>query len=89
MYNVVSPNGDGKHDFLKIKNIEFYTGNEVFIYDKIGNLVFRMLGYNNLDNIFEGIATEGNERELANGTYYYFIQLNSDQSESGFLLLQK
>ncbi|MCH7515317.1 MAG: gliding motility-associated C-terminal domain-containing protein, partial [Bacteroidetes bacterium] len=89
VYNVVSPNGDGKHDFLKIINIEFYTGNEVFIYDKIGNLVFRMLGYNNLDNIFEGIATEGNERELANGTYYYFIQLNSDQSESGFLLLQK
>ena len=89
VYNAVSPNGDGKHDFLKIINIEFYIGNEVFIYDKIGNLVFRMLGYNNLDNIFEGIATEGNERELANGTYYYFIQLNSDQSESGFLLLQK
>ena len=88
VYNAVTPNNDNKHDFLRIGFITAYPENKVNIYDKFGNLVFKITGYNNIENIFVGIANEGDERELPNGTYYYVITLNPDKSESGFLVLQ-
>lgn len=88
VYNAVTPNGDNKHDFLRIDFITSYPDNQVNIYDKLGNLVFKITGYDNIENRFAGIATEGDERALPNGTYYYVITLNSDKSESGFLVLQ-
>jgi hypothetical protein len=54
----------------------------------LGNLVFNITGYDNIENRFEGITNEGDERALPNGTYYYVIKLNSEYSESGYLVLQ-
>lgn len=86
--NVVTPQQNGKHDFLEIRNIEFYPGNRVFIYSRWGDEVYKTTDYNNTNNRFTGVAANGNE--LAEGTYYYVIELNGRETvENGFFLLRR
>jgi len=93
VFNVLSPNGDGLHDFLHIQDIEFFATNEVFIYDKIGRLVFSLENYDNSDpdRVFVGIGNNG--EELPDGTYYYAILLTSVEGnkfkQSGFFLINR
>ena len=74
-YNAVSPNGDGRHDFLEFKYIEAYPENQVKIFSRWGDIVFEIDGYNNQDNIFTGVANKGGNKELPTGTYYYTVVL--------------
>ncbi len=43
--NVFTPNGDGKNDAWVIRNLEKYPDNDVFIYNRWGNEVYRARGY--------------------------------------------
>ena len=88
VYNAVSPNGDSKHDFLEIENIESFPNNEVVIFNRWGDVVFEIQGYNNLESSFTGDNNKGNE--LPSGTYYYSVNLN-DGSEvlRGFLVINR
>lgn len=75
---LVSPNEDGLgNDFFKIDNIISFPQNLVLIYNRWGNLVFRMEGYNESDRVFKGFANTGlltNTRTaLSDGVYYYLI----------------
>ncbi|MEM7549463.1 MAG: FG-GAP-like repeat-containing protein [Bacteroidota bacterium] len=45
--DVVTPNGDGKNDFLFIENIERYPDNSLVILNSLGQEVFSTTGYNN------------------------------------------
>jgi len=86
VYNAVSPNGDGKHDFLEIENIEQYPDNLVTLFNRWGDVVYQVSGYNNADISFTGKGN-GNS-ELTSGTYYYSIDLNTDESIiTGFVML--
>ncbi|WP_375579129.1 BspA family leucine-rich repeat surface protein [Marivirga tractuosa] len=88
VFNVVTPNGDGRHDFLQIDNIAEYPNNIVSIFNRWGNKIFEVNNYNNNDNIFEGISDNG--KELLTGNYYYVIDKgNGDKRISGFLLLKR
>ncbi len=73
VYNAVSPNGDGRHDYLKIENIELYPKNEVTIYSKDGNRVFEISGYDNVKKVFDGKSNTVQLGNLPSGTYYYLI----------------
>jgi gliding motility-associated-like protein len=87
VYNVVTANKNGKHDFLNIRNIELYPNNRVTIFDRWGNLVFEAESYNNIDNNFTGISAD---KLLADGTYYYVIDKNNGSAnKTGFLLLRR
>lgn len=66
VFNAVSPNGDGFHDFLEIENIESYPNNLVVILNRSGNEVARFNGYNNASVSFS-------DTTLPSGIYYYFI----------------
>lgn len=66
VFNAVSPNGDGFHDFLEIENIEFYPNNIVIILNRWGAEISRYQGYNNKDIIF-------NDANLPTGIYFYHI----------------
>lgn len=67
--NVLTPNGDGKNDFLVIKNIDMYPNNELRIIDRAGRIVYAKKGYNNeWDGTLNGKLLEEN-------TYYYIIDL--------------
>ncbi len=86
VYNVVTPNGDGRHDFLKIVNIEQYPGNRVTVFDRWGRKVFTGEDYDNTSVRFEGRNTEGNGAILPEGTYFYVIITGSEKT-TGFLQL--
>ncbi|MEM6526047.1 MAG: BspA family leucine-rich repeat surface protein, partial [Bacteroidota bacterium] len=69
VFNVVTTQQNDKHDFLEIRNIEFYDSNRVFVYSRWGNEVYNTTAYNNTDNRFVGNSDDGDE--LPDGTYYY------------------
>ncbi|MCR9254302.1 MAG: gliding motility-associated C-terminal domain-containing protein, partial [bacterium] len=87
--NVVTPNGDGKHDFLRIENIEFYPNNKVEIFNRTGSMVFSIENYNNSDRVFTGIANTKSSQELISGNYYYTVKQGKNKLGVGFLLLQR
>lgn len=83
VFNAVSPNDDGIHDFLEIQNIEFYPENTVIILNRWGSKVAEFTGYNNQNIVFTTTT-------LPEGTYYYHILPNKPdvKSLSGFFVLQ-
>ena len=88
VYNVITPNGDGRHDFLFIENIDLYPNNSLSVYNRWGNRVFEIARYDNIGNIFTGISHSG--EELLTGNYYYVIDKgNGDKRLSGFLIIKR
>ncbi len=90
VFNAVSPNGDGKHDYLQIENIEFYPDNHIFIVNRWGDKVFEAVGYNNDQIKFEGFSNVGGGSELPSGTYFYSVDLKRGTDRvNGFLVLKR
>jgi gliding motility-associated-like protein len=94
VFNAVTPNGDDRHDFLRIENIEAYPGNEVIIFTKLGEQVFKISDYNNSDSEarFEGYSNVKDNNLLPEGTYYYVIKYtnltdNVSKKKSGFIVM--
>lgn len=86
VFNAVSPNGDGKNEFMKILNIEFYPGNQVIIVNRWGDRVFEMSGYNNDQKNFRGESNINGNNKLPGGTYFYTINLgDGSPKKTGFL----
>ena len=83
--NLVTPNGDGNHDYFEIQNIEAYSNNRVRIFDRLGRTVFEKSGYDNDQVRFDGISLQ--ERELPSGTYYFTILSQNEEIANGFLEL--
>lgn len=98
---LVSPNGDGQgNDFLKVENIVSFPDNVVLIFNRWGNEVFRLKGYNESDRVFKGYANTGlltnSNSPLADGVYYFVITtnrtvngLNVSQLNKGYLILKR
>jgi gliding motility-associated-like protein len=63
--NVFTPNGDGYNETFLIRLLELYPDNELNVYSRWGQPVYRAEGYRN------GWTGEG----LAAGTYYYSLLL--------------
>lgn len=87
--NALTPLQDGKHDFLRIENIELYENNKVEIFNRSGDKVFSLANYNNSDRVFRGEANTGIGNELADGTYFYTIKMGKSKVSSGFLFLKR
>lgn len=81
IYNLVTPDGDGKNDYFIIDNIRKYPNNRVEIYNRWGVKVYETTGYDpNGDgsmNVFngysEGKITVDKKKKLPSGTYYYIV----------------
>lgn len=91
VYQGITPNGDGNNDYLQIDQIDFYTNNEILIFDQYNNLVFQISGYNNADRAWRGEANKGlGSRELPEGTYFYTINLGDNSPLlKGFVVLKR
>ena len=76
--NIITPNGDGKNDYLAFDFIEFYPENHLLVFNRWGNIIFESHGYTNT----------WNGSGFSDGTYYYVLDLKSDQSpiESDLLI---
>lgn len=90
-----SPNGDGVNDFWLIEGIEQYPQNTVVIYNRWGNQVFQIEGYNNFDRVFFGEAnqmTKMGAGTLPEGTYFFEILTNAEEvtfQKRGALLIKR
>gem|GEM_PF-1501293 len=77
--NIFSPNGDGIHDKWVIENLENFPGNVVQVYNRYGQLVFKMTNYTPWDGRVNG-------RDLPVGTYYYIIDpKNGEKPVTGYI----
>jgi len=89
VYNGVTPDGDGKNDYLLIKYIDVIEGaskNKVAILNRWGDVVFDIADYDNQQRVFTGITNNGSE--LPSGTYYYKIEFSGGlESLTGYLTL--
>ena len=63
--NMITPNGDGKNDFLKFPQLDVFTNNELLIFDRWGNTVFSKKGY----------QCDWNGDGLSEGTYFYVLKV--------------
>ena len=83
--NTFSPNSDGSNDTWEIPGLLNYPNCFVLIYDRWGQQVFSTTGYNDKK------AWDGKKsgKELAEGTYFYVIELRDGSGEklSGYLNL--
>jgi gliding motility-associated-like protein len=89
VFNGVSENSDGINDFMKIINIEFYPKNKVSIFNRWGDRVFEMTGYNNAERNFRGESNISGTSKLPAGTYFYTIHLgNGSGKKTGYLMIK-
>ncbi|MEK6495298.1 gliding motility-associated C-terminal domain-containing protein [Myroides odoratimimus] len=77
IYNLISPDGDGKNDYFIIDNINRYPNNTVEIYNRWGVKVYETSNYNSSDNVFRGYSdgrvTVEKSDKLPSGTYFYIV----------------
>jgi gliding motility-associated-like protein len=89
VYNAVSPNNDGKNEYLLIENVDVIPSkkdNMVKIFNRWGDEVFAVANYNNKERVFNGTNKNGNK--LPSGIYFYKISFTSDPEITGYLELK-
>lgn len=65
--NIITPNGDGYNDYFEITNIESLKNCHIEVFNRWGKLVYIHHNYKN----------QWSPVELADGTYYYYINYES------------
>ena len=75
--NAFSPNGDNRNEKWLIEGIENYPNNEVSIYTRWGQEIYKKRGYSE-KKAWDGMI---NSRKAASGVYFYIVDINDGQSE--------
>ncbi|MFD2160831.1 Ig-like domain-containing protein [Paradesertivirga mongoliensis] len=94
---LTSPNEDGAgNETFFIYNISAYPDNEVMIFNRWGNEVFRIKNYDNENNAFRGKANRGiltnTQQDLVDGVYYYIINTKvagAQKVNKGYIILKR
>jgi gliding motility-associated-like protein len=87
VFNGISANNDGINDVLTIENIEEFPNNKVLIFNRWGEKVYEVKGYNNLDKSW---PIPGEASKLTPNTYFYLIDLgNGKKPMKGWVELIK
>ncbi len=73
IFNLVTPDGDGKNDYWHIGGIEEFPDNEITIFNRWGTKVREFAGYNNADKRWDG--TNDRNGFLPDGVYFYIIKI--------------
>ena len=82
-----SPNKDGINDFFEIKNIEYFKNNTVKIFNRWGNLVYEVKGYDNNVIKWDGTALKSGN-SVPEGTYYYVVSIGENVEDlTGYLMV--
>ena len=74
VHNGFSPNNDGINDIFVIEGIENYENNTVKIFNRWGNSITTINGYDNKTKYWDGSWSESSEI-LPSGTYFYTIEI--------------
>jgi gliding motility-associated-like protein len=80
IYELITPNNDGKNDTWQIDNIEKHHNYDISVFDRWGQLLFHSTNY---DNKWDGNG-------LPEGSYFYVVKFkNPEKTFSGGLFLAK
>lgn len=75
--NTLTPNGDNFNDFFWIGMIEYYPNNEVIVFNRYGQEIFKGNNYDNKKVYWDG-TYQGNK--VPDGAYYYVIKFNDNNT---------
>lgn len=97
VFNVITPNGDGVHDILRIDGLENYPNNTIRIYNRWGVSVFTTRAYDTEGNFFDGTSqgrvTVDQNNKLPVGTYFYILDYEEPTGEmkqlSGYIYINR
>lgn len=82
---IITPNGDGKNDYLVIDDIDYFLKSKITIYNRWSNEVYHAAPYNNEWN---GKTNNGND--LPDGTYFIVLDLgNGHEVYTGYVMIQR
>ncbi|KPM30702.1 Membrane-associated lipoprotein precurser [Croceitalea dokdonensis DOKDO 023] len=90
-----SPDNDGNNDVWIINGIEEYPDNTVMIFNRWGDKVFTISGYDNNSNVFRGEANRllgMGAGQLPEGTYFFMINIPTEhrlKTTQGYLVLKR
>ncbi|WP_276165811.1 gliding motility-associated C-terminal domain-containing protein [Zobellia alginiliquefaciens] len=94
---MVTPNGDGKNEFLWIENVDKALNNSLKIFNRWGVAVYEGEEYNNQNNVFDGRSkgrsTISGQDYLPAGVYFYIFEYNTanqqNVTDSGYIYISK
>lgn len=94
IFQALSPNGDARNDEWIIDGITYYPDNQIKIFNRYGQLVYHMKGYNNEDKVWKGESNAGiivnSSQFLPDGTYFYTINLgNGSKPRQGYVVIAR
>ena len=93
IYEGFSPNDDNTNETWQIGGIENYPNNTVQIYNRWGNLLFEVQGYNNQDKAWGSDSSVGlilGSKNVPDGTYFYLIDLGDGSPiRKGFITVHR
>ncbi|WP_340198605.1 BspA family leucine-rich repeat surface protein [Ascidiimonas sp. W6] len=90
-----SPDNNGINDFWEIKGIENFPNNVVTIYNRWGDMVFKVKGYDNGSRVFRGDANQKTNMgagRLPSGTYFFDIQIEGNHNlrkTKGYVVIKR
>lgn len=74
--NMITPNGDGKNDFLMFKGLQKFGPNSLKIYNRWGALIYQKVNYHHDNEVFDGTYKN---KPLPSGNYYYILSFQSGE----------
>jgi gliding motility-associated-like protein len=87
IYNAFSPDGDGINDTWSIGGIGQYPDNTVVVFNRWGDILSELQGYNNADVSWDGTSKDG--LAVPAGTYYYSMKLTDELKYSGWVFINR
>lgn len=94
VFELITPNQDGRNDFLFIQNVELARNNSLRIFNRWGVAVYEGKDYDNQFNVFDGRSrgrsTVSVEDYLPTGVYFYIFdyELNGrKETQSGYIYI--
>jgi gliding motility-associated-like protein len=79
--NLITVDGNDSNNALKISEVERFPENRMEIYNRYGNLVWTIEGYDNLNKVFEGEANVDGVFSkgsfLPSGTYFFLLRYSN------------
>ncbi len=83
VYNGMSPNGDGVNEEFTVLGLGQYPKHQISVFNRSGN---KLIDFREYTNDWRGII---GGQPLAEGTYFYVIDLGNGDSRSGYLQLSR
>lgn len=89
-HTAITPNGDGNNDTWQIDGIESYPNNHVIIFNRWGQVVYKVSGYDNTNRVFSGQANQAiaGSNQLPDGSYFYLANLGNGTVKKGYLVIK-